>query len=288
MEQLLSSIPDAWGPKCRIGGRAVARTRTGPNEIALTPPAHLALVMLTPQPQREVALGSSRRKIGLAPVGTIEIVPAGAELFARWSTEKENMLFLLDDRCFAALAAEEADVAGFELEPPKAGTIDRRALALAQMARDEFERGELASPLGLDSIMTLLSLHILRNYASRVGRREAFVGGLAPRALRAVLDHVEDNLGGNLSITELARVAGLSPGHFLRAFRASVGQAPHQYVLGQRLMRAERLMMTSTLPVNAVASAAGFCSNSHLSATMKRLRGRTPTELRREAGRIDS
>lgn len=287
MDDLLQSIPDAWGPKYRIDGGAVTRTRTGPNEIALTPPAHLALIMLTSQPKRETKLGSSRRKVGLAPMGTIEIVPARADLFARWVTAKETMLFMLEDRGFSDLAAGEFDTADFELEPPRAGTVDRQALMLAQMARMEFERGVSANPLGLESIRVLLSLHILRTYSSRVVRREAFFGGLTPRALRAVLDHVEDNLGGDLSIAALARVAGLSPGHFLRAFRTSVGQAPHQYVLGQRLVRAEQLAVTSALPMNAVAAAAGFCSNSHLTATMKRLRGRTPKDLRREAGRLD-
>lgn len=288
MESLLQAIPDSWGRKVRIDGRAVTRTRTGPNEISLTPPAHLALVMLTPQPKRETSLGSDRRRIGLAPVGALEIVPAGAELFARWRTAKENMLFMLDDRRLADLAGAELDAVDFELQPSKMATVDKRALMLAQLAREEFERGAEANLLALDSLMVLLSLHILRTYSSRVARREPFVGGLTPRALRAVLDHVEDNLSGDLSIAGLAGVAGLSPGHFLRAFRASVGQAPHQYVLGQRLLCAERLTATSALPLNAVAAAAGFCSNSHMTATMKRLRGRTPKDLRREAGRRDA
>lgn len=284
MQSLLRSIPDAWGPKYGIGGRAVAATRTGPNEIALSPSAHMALVLLTPQPKREVALGSDRRRIGFAPVGALEIVPARAEFFARWSTEKENVLFMLDERSLADLAAAELDAADAELQPPKLGSVDKRALMLAQMVWEEFGRGASASPLCLESLMILLSVHLLRNYSSRAGRRDAFAGGLTPRALRAVLDHVEDNLTEDLSVARLAGIAGLSPGHFLRAFRTSVGQAPHRYVLGQRLNRAERLIATSALPLDTVAAAAGFCSNSHLTATMKRLHGRTPKELRREAG----
>ncbi len=285
MEDLLQSIPDAWGPKYGTDGRAVTGTRTGPNEIALSPSAHMALVLLTPQPKREVALGSDRRKIGFAPVGALEIVPAGADLFARWTTAKENVLFMLDGRSLADLAAAELDAADVELQPPKLGSVDKRALMLAQMAWEEFGRGTSANPLCLESVMVLLSIHLLRNYSSRAGRRDGFIGGLTPRALRAVLDHVEDNIAGDLSVARLAAVAGLSPGHFLRAFRTSVGQAPHQYVLGQRLRQAERLIATGAMPLDAVAAAAGFCSNSHLTATMKRLRGCTPSELRHEAGR---
>ena len=285
MDSLLRSIPDAWGPKHRAGGLAVTRTRTGPNEIALTPSAHMALVMLTPQPNREVALGSDRRRIGLAPVGALEVVPAGADLFARWVTEKENVLFILDDERLADLAIAEFDTANFALEPPKVGTIDKTALMLARMVREEFARGEAASALCLASLVILVSTHLLRTRSSLAPRREVFVGGLPPRALRAVLDHIKDHLAESLSVADLAWVAGLSPGHFLRAFRTTVGQAPHQYVLDQRLMRAERLIATSGLPLKAVATAAGFCSNSHMTATMRRLRGRAPSDLRREAGR---
>lgn len=285
MESLLQSIPDDWGPKHRADGLAVTRTRTGPNEITLTPPAHMALVMLTPQPKREVAIGSDRRRIGLVPVGALEIVPAGADLFARWRTEKENMLFMFDEQRLADLAAAEFDAADFEFEPPKGGTIDKRALTLALMAREEFARGKEANALCLDSLVVLVSTHLLRTYSSLAPRREAFVGGLTPRTLRAVLDYVEDHLADNLSVATLAGVAGLSPGHFLRAFRATVGQAPHQYVLGQRIRLAERLIATSGLPLKAVAAATGFCGNSHMTATMRRLRGRTPKDLRRDTGR---
>lgn len=288
MENLLRSIPDAWGPKCQIDDRAMTWTRTGPDEIALTPPAHLALIMLTPQPRREVSLGSDRRRIGLAPIGAVEIVPAGADLFARWVREKENMLLMFDVRGLADLAASELGAVDWELQPPKAGTVDTRALMLAQMARDELARGASANPLCLESLMLLLSVHLLRSYSSHGRRREAFAGGLSPRALRIVVDHVEDNLGAKLSISRLAGIAGLSPGHFLRAFRTTVGQAPHQYVLARRLVRAERMIATSALPFDAVAAAVGFCSNSHMTATMKRMRGRTPKDLRREALRPDA
>src|SRR5438045_907191 len=86
---LLRSIPNSWGPKFGAESGAVTQTRTGPNEIILTMPANLALVMLTPQPNREIALNSDRKSIALAPVGSIEIVPAGSELFARWTVDKE-------------------------------------------------------------------------------------------------------------------------------------------------------------------------------------------------------
>ena len=128
MRTFLQGIPAAWGPKHCAATGALAHTRTGPDQIALTPPVTFALVLLTPQPEREVALGTDRRTIGLAPTGGVEIVPAGADLFARWRSEKENMLFALETEQLADLAEGEFGDGEVSFRPPaSASSIPRRS-----------------------------------------------------------------------------------------------------------------------------------------------------------------
>lgn len=285
MEGVLRSIPDSWGRKFCSVRHAVVHTRAGPNEIALTPTTHMALVMLSPQLKREVALGGSRRLMGTAPAGSLEIVPSGADLFAKWATEKENMLFLLDDGFLSDLAAAEIRGGRVALRSPPLGCTDRRLHFLARMARDELALGESADPLCLESIAVLLSAHLLRNHSGGPVHGPMHVGGLTPRTTRRVLDYIEGNLAADLSVASLAGIAGLSPGHFLRAFRTAVGQSPHRYVVGRRLARAEELIENSELSLKAVAAAVGFCSNSHMTAAMRRVRGHTPNEVRHESRR---
>jgi AraC family transcriptional regulator len=282
---LLRSIPNSWGPKFGAESGAVTQTRTGPNEIILTTPANLALVMLTPQPNREIALNSDRKSIALAPVGSIEIVPAGSELFARWTVDKENLLLALDPQRLARLAGMEFDNQDFELLPPKIGVVDRKALFLTHLIREEFQRGDAANELCFDGLITLFAAHLLRSYSSLRDNRPEHVlrGGLSPRAWRGVNDYIQDNLSEQLSIAHLAALANLSPSHFLRAFQRTSGQAPHQYIVAQRLALAERLIKATDIPLADVAKSTGFSSNSHMTATMKRQRGLTPTDLRREA-----
>ena len=283
MPALLRSIPNSWGPKFGAESGAVTRTRTGPNEISFTAASNLVLVMLTPQPDREVALGSDRRTVALAPVGSTEIVPAGADLFARWTVDKENLLLALDQDRLASLAGVEFQNGDFELRPPRIGLVDRKALLIAQLVREEFQLGEAASELCFDGLITLFAMHVLRSYSSLGDRPDRLLrGGLSPRAWRSVNEHIRENLSERLSIRELAEVAGLSPSHFLRAFRRTTGQAPHQFLIAQRLALVERLVVTTELPFALIASSAGFASNSHMTATMKRLRGLTPMELRRD------
>ncbi len=288
MPALLKCVPDAWGPKIGTDSGAVTRTRTGPNEIAFKAPAHMAVVMFTPQPNREIALNSDRRTVTLAPAGSIEVVPVEADLFARWTVDKENLLVAVDRDRLARLAGAEFQNEDFEFRPPAPGLVDQKALLLANLIRDEFQRGDTVNELCFDALITLFATHLLRAHSSfrdRPGR--LLTGGLPPKTWRHVTDYIHANLSLNPPVSRLAEVAGLSPSHFLRAFRQTSGQAPHQYVVAQRLAIVERLAKSTNMPFAAVAKAAGFSSNSHMTATMKRLRGITPTDLRREKRRQD-
>ena len=241
----------------------------------------MALVMLTPQPGREVSLNSDRRSVFLAPVGTVEIFPAGAELFASWKTAKENLLMALAPDELARIASLEYGREDFELQPVETGHVDPRALLLAKLIKDELA-DRTPNQLYLDSLITVFSTYLLRNYSTlqdRAGPRSR--GGLSPKAWRDVRDYIRANISRQLSIGQLASVAGLSPSHFLRAFRQTAGQAPHQNVLAIRLELAEKLAATTDLPFAEIASLAGFASHSHMTASMRRYRSTTPSGLRR-------
>jgi AraC family transcriptional regulator len=283
LAKLLDFLPDTGDTIFEWFGTAARITQTGPNEISFRAPVHMALVMFTPQPTREIALNSGRKTIGSAPVGALEIVPAGAELFARWGVAKQNLLVAFDDRQLTELALLEFDKEEVEFRPPPLGAADKKAFTLATQIREEFERGLALNALCLDSLIMLLAAHLLRNHSSCADQlTHTVLGGLPARALRSVTEYIEENISQDLSIGRLAEVVGISPSHFLRAFRQTSGQAPHQYVLGRRLALVERLATASDMPLASVAKAAGFSNPSHMTATLKRLRGVTPTELRRE------
>lgn len=282
LSKLLSSVPDAWGPKCETSSGAVTLTLTGPHSIRFKAPSHMALVMLTPQPGREVSLNSDRKSRFLAPVGTVEIIPSDAEVSARWRRAKENLLVAVAPEQLSRLAGLEFETEDFEFRPLAAGHVDEKALLLANLVRDEFQNGEPLNHLYLDSLLTVFSTYLLRNYSSLRDRPgPPSRGGLPPKAWRNVQDYIRANIGEQLSVERLALVAGVSPSHFLRAFRQTVGQAPHQYVLATRLELAEQLVMTTDMPLARVARLTGFASHSHMTASMRRHKFTTPSALRR-------
>lgn len=108
-------------------------------------------------------------------------------------------------------------------------------------------------------------------------------GGLSARALGVAIGYINDNLTENPSLEEIAGTVNLSPHHFSRLFKESVGLSPHRYLISQRVERARRLLEDTELTVADVAEACGFSHQQHLTRHFSRLVGVPPATYRRES-----
>lgn len=242
----------------------------------------MALMFLTPQQNRELSLNSDRKTIFSVPIGTMEIVPASADLDAQWKDTKECLLVALSPDQLSQLAGLEFQREDFELLPLAAGHVDQKALMLAHSIREELQNCRPPNPLYFDSLLTVFSTHLLRNYSTfRDQPSPRPRGGLSPKARRDVEEYIRAHIRESLTVNQLAKVADLSPSHFLRAFKQSIGQAPYQYVLATRLEQAERLVVTTDMSLAEIAKITGFSSHSHLTSLMRRHKLTTPSSLRR-------
>jgi transcriptional regulator GlxA family with amidase domain len=98
--------------------------------------------------------------------------------------------------------------------------------------------------------------------------------------LRAVLQWIGGNLDREMNVHELARRAAMSTRTFARRFKQSTGTTPLQWVLHQRVARAQRLLETTRLGVDEIAMASGFNSAAALRQHFSRLVGSTPSGYR--------
>lgn len=100
-------------------------------------------------------------------------------------------------------------------------------------------------------------------------------------ALRRIADEAHEQV----TLTDLAREAAMSPYHFLRTFREVVGVTPYQYVLRTRLHRAAVLLRRSSAPISTIAFDAGFNDLSTFNRRFRRLMGSSPRAYRARGGR---
>ena len=140
-------------------------------------------------------------------------------------------------------------------------------------------RGEDPGSLYVEQLTALAWSRLLR--LRPAGLPERRVAPLPRNVLGRVREHIEQGLGRDLSVSELARVAELEPDTFARRFKAAAGLSPHAFVLEQRLQRAERLLASTSVGIAAIAVQVGFSTQSHLTETFRRSRGVTPQAYRR-------
>jgi AraC family transcriptional regulator len=158
--------------------------------------------------------------------------------------------------------------------PPK---IEHLMLAL----QHESNHPSSHDHFGLECIATVIAL-ALSQHAEALPRSPPKAGPrLAPRQVRAVQLYVAENLGATITLADMAAVARLSPFHFLRAFKQSLGVTPRQYVLDCRMERARTLLMSADLSIMQVGICVGFDHPGHFTRAFRRAVGVPPTQFRR-------
>lgn len=185
------------------------------------------------------------------------------------------------------LAHTVEEVAG--RDPAQMTVVERRGFRdplLTQIGLALWHELEQPSPAGklyAQTAAQLLAVHVVRHYTTIGGAvKEAIRGTLTPQQLQRVRDFVQCHLSQEISLDALAKQTGFSSYHFARLFRRATGETPHQFVVRQRIERAQSLLEEPNMPLTQVAFATGFANQSHLSQHFKRQLGLSPSMYRRE------
>lgn len=132
----------------------------------------------------------------------------------------------------------------------------------------------------LESLCSVLLIEMCRPIAvPRHGRRRS---PLVANKIGMLLKYIDGNLDSDLVVDQLADLVGASADQLSRAFKRSVGETPHNYVLQRRIDAARQLLRDDTNTLAQIAHATGFSSQSHMTTTFKRVLGVTPGAIRRK------
>jgi AraC family transcriptional regulator len=101
------------------------------------------------------------------------------------------------------------------------------------------------------------------------------------RRLIRARDFLDSSLDQAVDLGAAARVACLSPHHFLRSFKAAFGLTPHQYLTRARIERAKKLLRETHLSVKEICFSVGFESLGPFSSLFRRHAGESPAHFRK-------
>jgi AraC family transcriptional regulator len=264
----------AWG----IGTFDTARRSFTPHvEGTIRTPQHLIMVTLSGDAQSvEVQSDCGHRYMGPDRAGAVSFVPAHCRrqlqmrgVASEWaSVSLSPALFAtegaggtLDDAAFTN--AEDAFVQGLVTE-------------FARL----FARDGALDRTYCDSMSWALARYLVARYGQAAARRE--VGCTLPRwRMRRITDYVEAHLAEPVRIAALAELVGVSPGYFHRAFRATTGHTPLDFVNERRIQRAKAHLDTGDDSMATIALKVGFTSPSHFTRIFRHVTGINPSRYRK-------
>ena len=239
---------------------------------------HLITISLDGSCNGEIRTESGFRT-GNQVKGSICVIPSGQLYRARVDGESEHLAIYMEPDLLLRAAADwrsPTSVVVIEKCAPRDPVISSVGMALLAELESQSQGGRLYA----ESLANVLAVHLLRHYTNADLNEQRLTGGLSGHRLHLVLEFIADNYGTELSIADLAQVAGMSPFHFAREFKRSTGTTPHQYLIKFRIERAKALLAKSKLPLVEVGFRSGFSHQSHFTRLFHRITGTTPQSYR--------
>lgn len=133
--------------------------------------------------------------------------------------------------------------------------------------------------LRAESLMRAFLGTMLDRHGERSQVRGSHAGAAGTAALSRVRDYIRTYYAHDLTVSDLAAVAGLSRAHLTRAFSAAYHMPPHVFLNAVRITQAQALIRRG-MPLAAVALECGFADQSHFIRRFKGGVGVTPSAWR--------
>jgi AraC family transcriptional regulator len=228
---------------------------------------------------RYEVLTAGKRLHYTAQPGTTFVLPRGTVDELRWSGPTHRIAVAVHPSLLLSATDETIGRSHIELTEHWNAT-DRHIVSLLLALTTDLDEGSPAGRLYGDSLANALAVYLLSRYA--VHRRLPIVprGGLPRHRLKRVLDYIGDNLAENVSLSDLADLAGMSAHHFAELFKRSMNCTPHRFVLQERIERAKIALRDPTCSILDAATISGFQNPSHFARAFRRLIGISPSQFR--------
>jgi AraC family transcriptional regulator len=220
---------------------------------------------------------------GRAIHGDIDIIPAGTSSVWEVAEPDTTLIIALKADMLHELAASYGRNRANLAIRNRFQVRDLQIEHLAWALLEEAERGNPGGTIFFDGIATALAARLVREHSCFAFETRQPKGRMASRKLKSVLAYIEEHLSQEISLQDVAEIAGLSVSHFKVLFRRSVGMPAHRYLIQRRIERAASLLRSTTMAIDHVAAEAGFAHQSHLAMHMRRILGQSPAELRNSA-----
>ncbi|MBQ8837334.1 MAG: helix-turn-helix transcriptional regulator [Clostridia bacterium] len=112
--------------------------------------------------------------------------------------------------------------------------------------------------------------------------RTAYFPGVKYQKIADAVEHINKNYcSGNLRISSLAKLSGVSTRYFAELFSVFFGVSPKEYILRMQLETAKNLLISTDDSISSIAEVCGFSDVYYFSKIFKKELGETPSMFRK-------
>jgi AraC-like DNA-binding protein len=157
---------------------------------------------------------------------------------------------------------------------------DPRVDAFRRLAQEDLS--PTGPSLGLEEIGLSLAEHVLKLSGAGSARSNATApdNRRARDSIVAAIAQIQGAATEELTLSDLAASAAMSPFHFLRLFKRETGVTPYRFLVQARIRRAVDLLRDTSRPVTEIAFAVGFTDLSNFINAFRREIGVSPRQYR--------
>lgn len=208
----------------------------------------------------------------------IIVTPAGVESGWRWHEKSKVIVITLDPEKFEKFAQVEIGVLlNKEQLSDIPQFIDEDITYAGRMLLDALNNKAIGSDVMYESLARVFLIKLIQKYGIESKSEIEFSSKFTSKQYKKVLEYISDHFNQKISISDLASVAAISPYHFARLFRQTIGQPPHQFLVSYRIEQAKKMLAKRSLTLSQVAYSCGFSDQAHFSRLFKKHVGQTPT-----------
>ncbi|UWR03655.1 AraC family transcriptional regulator [Ruegeria conchae] len=242
---------------------------------------HHVLLNLNPNPHRVQNWRDGALRDFTFLRDEIVVTPAGMRSGWRWHERSDVIVITLNPAKVAQFAQSEL---GMLLDPQQFRDLpqfsDPDLCAAGVILRDALETDDMSSAVMFEAMSRVFLVKLLQKYGKRRAEEVELSARFTSRHYQRVLAYVQNRLAQTITVDQLAAEAGMSPSHFSRVFKETLGSTPMQYVMAYRIEQAIKMMDDVGRPLGDIALACGFADQAHFTRSFKQVVGQTPRAYR--------
>lgn len=211
----------------------------------------------------------------------IIVTPAGVESGWKWHVKTKCIIITLEPAKFEKFAQTELGILLSTQQLKDLPQFLDEDITQSGIQLLEALQCGIGSQVMFESFARVFLTKLILKYGLQAKEYD-FSKSFTSQHYKQVLDYIAANYGNNILLEDMAAQADLSPSHFSRLFKQTIGKSPYQFLMAYRIEQAKKMLDNSNTLMIDIAFNCGFSDQAHFSRVFKKIEGLTPKKYRQK------